>query len=91
MDSAHFSVVKLEHLLLAFSTHMRRRSIDTEWVDVHCGRCGKRLLVRCGDLRDVRVVECERCAVQPPFVWRAVYVVFTTTCTRAKDAAVAHA
>jgi hypothetical protein len=70
---------------------MSVRAIDYEWVDVNCGRCGRALLVQCLDLRDVRVVECESCAVQPPYLTRQVYVVFTTSCTDEKGVAVAHA
>jgi endogenous inhibitor of DNA gyrase (YacG/DUF329 family) len=35
--------------------------VDDELLDVNCGRCGRRLVLRIGDLRDKWTVECADC------------------------------
>lgn len=54
-------------------------SADDEFLEVNCGRCGKKLLARVESLADKRWAECERCCAKPPFSIRPVYVVFETS------------
>jgi hypothetical protein len=35
--------------------------IDEHTMRVNCGRCGKELLVRLDEIRDERVIDCDRC------------------------------
>ena len=32
-----------------------------DFIEVNCGRCGKQLLVRVEDVRNLRVIDCEEC------------------------------
>jgi len=47
------------------------------FLEMNCGRCGKKLRVRLADIDSTaRFFECEACAKRPPFNTRQVLVAF---------------
>lgn len=47
------------------SDHTSARDLD-EFIEVNCGRCGKKLLVRVAEVRNARTIDCRSCAVTVP-------------------------
>jgi translation initiation factor 2 beta subunit (eIF-2beta)/eIF-5 len=60
----------------ANNNHKDNRFEYGDLFTVRCGRCGRPLLVKLREIADVLTIECERCAAQPPFCSRSVYIVF---------------
>jgi hypothetical protein len=50
---------------LAFAGHMAETDHDDS-IAVHCGRCGKLLIVQIEDIKGKRTIDCEVCENQRP-------------------------